>query len=372
MYDGFRLTAPLGDGGMGVIWLAEEVALRRTVVLKFLRPERLASPDALARFRREALAEARVRHPGIVTVYAVGHAHGQPYIAQEYVEGGRTLAHWIEESRQRDDRSHAYFQTVAELVGEACAALHVAHAADVIHRDVKPQNLLLTPEGRLKVADFGLARVKGGDTVTDDGVALGTPLYSSPEQISGRRELDARTDVFGLGATLYELLTFRRAFDAESTEAILERVLHHDPPDPQTVSRHVPRDQAILCNKALEKRAEDRFASMQLLVDELRRYLRDEPLLTHSPSSIHRARKWVRRHPTATTSAAVLFLCACLVAWMWGRSSGALADSQRELLLAKTSWALGVDDLARAAAWVAEVNALDPGDYTGHLLLAAG
>ncbi len=367
---GFLLLERLGGGGMGDVWKAEELAFKRTVALKLLRPEFLAEPRALERFRREALAGARVQHSGVVVVYSYGRVGAQPFIAQEYVAGGRTLADWITERQAKRGSSSEEFRRAA---GWAAEALQAAHQAGVLHRDVKPRNLLLSPEGHLKVADFGLARIQGEVALSQSGSAVGTFCYMSPEQVHGRNdELDARTDVFGLGATLYELLTLERAFPGDTVHSVTQRILNVDPPDAREKRSGVPRDLAWIAAKALEKRPADRFPDMRALAEDLRCFLEDRPIRTRGTSSVLRARKWTRRHPTVSVATTVGLVALLGLLWLLRSNRLERAHAERETLFAQAQWAIEVDDLDRARVMVERANALEPGDPQGHLILAAG
>ncbi len=302
---GYTLRRPLGQGGMGSVWLAEEAALKRPVALKLLKPELSLSPMLLRRFQREAEAGGRLRHSGIVQTYAVGEAGGVHWIAQELVADGATLAEAIERDRRRvgrlDYRLEARrFQRIAE-------ALQHAHEAGVIHRDLKPSNILLTEEGEPKVADFGLAKLTDQLGLSRTGDLAGTPYYMSPEQASLERVgLDPRSDIFSLGATLYERLSLRRPFDGDTCQQVIRKILTEDPVDPRRLRSRVPRELALICLKCLEKSPERRYPSMAALAEDLGRYLAGRPILAKPPGRLLRSAKWARRHPVTSVTAAVV------------------------------------------------------------------
>ena len=265
----FRLLRKLGAGGMGEVWEAEQSSLRRRVVLKLLRSDVRVSERELARFQREAEAGGRLSHPGIVAVHGVGESDGRAYIAQELVPGGVTLRSFLDERREGGELPRDYYAFIAGFFAQVADALQAAHDAGVLHRDVKPQNILIAPGGRPVVADFGLARVADEESLTYSGELAGTLPYMSPEQTLGRnRELGPSTDQFSLGATLYEALTLRRAFEGDTTHQIANQVLYHDPADPRSIRSRVPRELAVICGKALEKRREDRYPSAGALADD--------------------------------------------------------------------------------------------------------
>ena len=293
----YRLVRELGRGGMGVVWEAEELSLGRRVALKLLPPGRLSGP-ALERLQGEARAGARLRHPGVVAVYRHGEHGGVPFIAQELVPGGRTLAARLESLRRRAELPPGHYRDTAALVARVAGALEAAHREGVVHCDVKPGNVLIAPDGRPKVADFGLARVEDALSLSRTGQFAGTPFYVAPEQVERRRgAIDRRTDVFALGVTLYEALTLARPFEGASTEEVLGRILFEEPADPRARRAGVPRDLAVICLKALEKRPERRFGSAAELAAELRRYLNREPILTRPPHPLAKLGKWALRHP---------------------------------------------------------------------------
>lgn len=309
----FELVRRLGAGGMGEVWEARDLRLRRTVALKLLRGGTQAGEIELSRFRREAEAAGRVNHRGVVAVLSAGEAEGRRFIVQELVAGGRSLREWIEERRALVELPPEHYREIAALFLELTAALAAAHAAGIIHRDLKPQNVLLGADGRPKVADFGLALLEGDASLSAPGDFIGTYLYASPEQASGgQAPADARSDVFSLGATLYECLALRRAFDGDSVQQIVRRICHEDPPDPRALRSRVPADLAVIALKALEKRPEARYPSMAAFGEDLARHLRDEPILARPPGALQRGLKWMRRHPTWST-AAVLSSCALVV-----------------------------------------------------------
>jgi tetratricopeptide (TPR) repeat protein len=261
-------------------------------------------------------------------------------------------------------------------MADAAQALQAAHEAGVLHRDMKPSNLLLTAEGRVRVADFGLARIRGEGALSQQGAAVGTLCYMSPEQVHGKNDdLDPRTDVFGLGATLYELLTLERAFPGDSVHTIAQRILNVDPPDAHDRRPGVPRDLARLAAKALEKRPADRIPDMRFFGEELRSFLEHRPMRTGRAgwdSGLLRARKWVRRHPTASVATAVALVAALGLLWLLRANRLDRARADRETLLAQAQWAIEVDDMDRARTLVERADALVPDHPEGHLILAAG
>ncbi len=311
---GYRVIRELGSGAMGTVYEAEQIALSRRVALKILAPHLSLSGGAVARFRREAEAAGRQRHPGLVAVYDVGTANGVHYIAQELVEGGQTLVNLHDRFRRLAILPASYYTATAERFIAVAEALQHAHDSGVIHRDIKPSNILISPKGQPKVADFGLARVEDSMVLSRTGDFAGTPYYASPEQAAADPSaLDHRSDVFSLGATLYEALCFQRPFEGDALHQILERVQNHDPIDPRRVRSLVPPELAAICLHALEKRPDRRYASMAELAADLRRFLAHEPIHARPPGATRRAVKWLRRHPVVTASGAVAGLALVVV-----------------------------------------------------------
>ncbi len=313
----FRILGRIGAGGMASVYEAEQVSLNRRVALKVLPSHLSFSDEAVMSFRREAEAGGRQAHPGIVSVYAAGEHEGAHYIAQELVEGGRTLAGMLEEQRARETLPTGYFREVARLVREVALALQHAHDSGVIHRDVKPSNILLTPEDRPRLTDFGLAKVEGAMALSRTGDFTGTPYYMSPEQAMSRRvPITASTDIFSLGVTCYELLTLERPFDGESSHEVLTKVVFHEPRDPRRVNPRVPRDLAIICLKAMEKRPEKRYADMASFADDLGRFLDGETILAHPVGAGARLWRRVRRNPAVSSLGGLAFLLLILVVFV--------------------------------------------------------
>jgi tetratricopeptide (TPR) repeat protein/tRNA A-37 threonylcarbamoyl transferase component Bud32 len=322
----FRCTRLLGRGGMGEVWEAHDLTLGRTVAVKLLRDSGVAGETGTQRFQREAQAAGRVHHPGIVAIHQAGEWQGRRYIVQELVPGGRTLRDEIEDLHRLPVLPADHARRVASRFEKLADALAAAHAAGIVHRDLKPQNVLLTPGGEPKVADFGLALLVSEVSLSRSGEFMGTYFYASPEQIEGEgRAVDEKSDVFSLGATLYENLTLSRAFDGDSVRAITRAVTLHDPPAPHLVRGRVPRDLSLVCMKALEKRPSDRYASMAEFRDDMRRFLAHEPIRARVPSLARRAWKWTLRHPTLAT--ALVLLVAGLAGTSW---QAAIAGFQRD------------------------------------------
>ena len=305
MLGGFRLIRLLGEGGMGRVWEAEQIALGRRVALKLVRPG--LEPVGLHRLWREARAAGRINHRGIVPVFEVGEIEGQPFIVEQLVGDGTTLADLIERGRaaRRPDP-----REVAARFVEIAEALQAAHEGGILHGDIKPQNILIDRDGRPRVSDFGLSHV-GGER--EAGARLrGTVAYMSPEQASGSGRVDARSDVFSLGAVLFEALTLERALPGATTGEVLERLRDGTPPaSPRALNPRVSRDLAAVCLRALAPEPFARYASLSELADDLGRYLRHEPVLARPVGAVRRAAKWARRNPG---KAVAIVMTAVLVA----------------------------------------------------------
>ncbi len=298
VFGDYRLFQEIGCGGMGVVWEAEQLSLGRRVALKLLYPHYGWSPKLLERFRREASSAARLRHPSVVAVYEIGEQDGFHFIAQELVPGGLTLADAIDEVRESGTRPPRYWEETAARFIVLAEALHEAHSCGVIHRDVKPGNVLVDPRGRPMLADFGLALMVDEAAISRTGDVSGTPYYMSPEQAGGRRlEVDHRTDVFSLGSTLYEALTLERPFRGENAREVIEQILLTDPVDPRRTRARVPRDLALVCLRCLEKRPDNRYATMDEVAQDLRRFLEHRPIHARPPALAGRMIRWTRRHP---------------------------------------------------------------------------
>jgi len=325
----FRLLRELGRGGSGVVWEAEQLSLKRRVALKILAPAFSLSGRRLEEFRREAQAGSRLNHPRIVAVFSVGECEGAPFLAQELVAGGRTLAHLLEERRKIPALPAGHFEEMARLFLEIAAALEAAHEAGVIHRDVKPGNILLTPEGEPKVADFGLARMEDELGLTRTGEQRGTPFYMSPEQVASPWvALDPRTDVFSLGGTLYEALTLERPFAGSTSAEVFEKILLEDPPDPRRLRAAVPRDLAAIALKALAKKRSRRYAGMHAFREDLRRFLAREPVLARPPGLPVRLWSRARRHPVLSVGGAIAAVALVVTSFLLVRTRTALREAE--------------------------------------------
>ncbi len=312
----FTLLRLLGKGSQGEVWEARQESLGRAVALKILPPQLTFSEERLQRFQREAEAGGRLSHAGIVTVHAIGEHQGVHFIAQELVPGGRTLADVLDEARRLPELPADWHDRMTDLFAQVAEALHAAHEVGVVHRDVKPGNILLTQDGRPKVADFGLALVQDELSLSHTGDLAGTPYYMSPEQVSGARAgLDHRTDIFSLGSSLYEALTLNRPFTGDRQQ-IMEGILQRDPPDPRRAHRHVPRDLAVICLKALEKPPVRRFATAGAMAADLRRVLAGEAIHARPPGPLVRAGKWAHRHPRVSAAGTVAAVSFAVVVWL--------------------------------------------------------
>ncbi|MEM1449705.1 MAG: serine/threonine-protein kinase [Planctomycetota bacterium] len=356
----FLILEPLGGGGMGIVYLAEQVSLGREVALKLMRPEGTYFPDAHERFRREVEAIARLEHPSIVKVHAYGEEEGVPYFAMERIDG-RTLAEVLRVLADRSPTSlsgrdlaravggsegalfgMSWTDACVEMARQVAAALAHAHGAGIVHRDVKPSNIALTRDGRVQLFDFGLAATSGVDRLTRTGGQLGTLHYMSPEQILGDRELDARSDIYALGVTLYELLALRSPFVDDTRSAVEARILQGRPAPLRTLNRRVSVELERVTAKAMELDRTRRYATAHELEDELRRVLERRPVQARPPGPLLRARRWAQRNPTlavAILAGIALFVVApSVLLWRertYSADLGAALAKEKEALAAE-------------------------------------
>jgi WD40 repeat protein len=336
---GYEILGELGRGGMGVVYRARQAGLNRLVALKMILAGSHAGLDDLARFRSEAEAVAALQHPNIVQIYEVGERDGLPYFSLELVEGG-SLA-------DRLDGTPWAARPAAELVAALAGAVHYAHSRGVVHRDLKPANVLLSlvprpssleesqgpgdrDQGQVpKITDFGLAKqMDSAVGRTRTGAILGTPSYMAPEQAGGRhREVGPAADTYALGAILYELLTGRPPFRAETPLDTILQVVGNEPVPPSRLQPKVPRDLETICLKCLQKEPHKRYASAGELADDLRRFLDGEPVRARPTPAWERLAKWARRRPAvaalALLSAVTAAVAFALVTWQWREADAA-------------------------------------------------
>jgi WD40 repeat protein/predicted Ser/Thr protein kinase len=322
---GYEILGELGRGGMGVVYKARQMSLNRVVALKMILAGAHAGKQQRDRFRGEAEAAARLQHPNIVQVYEIGEHERCPYFSLEYVEG-RNLQDML------NDGMLPPLQAAA-LVEQLAQAVHYAHQRGIVHRDLKPSNVLITQEGTPKITDFGLAkRLEGGAVNTRTGDILGTPSYMAPEQAAGKtKEIGPATDIYSLGAILYEMLTSRPPFEGSSAFDTVYLVMTAEPSRPSQCNPRVPPDLETICLKCLEKDPAKRYASAQVLAEELRRFQRGEPIEARPVGWLERGVKWVRRRPAV--SALLALLLVSLLALLIGGWAAVLTLYQGNLEL---------------------------------------
>ncbi len=299
---GYQLLRELGRGGMGIVYQARQAGLNRIVAIKMIRSARIAGAGAVARFKAEAETVAQFQHPNIVQIYEVGEQDGDPYFSLEYVDGG-CLADKVAGVPQEP-------REAAEIVRVLAEAMESAHRRGIIHRDLKPANVLLTRKGDLKITDFGLAkRFEENSGATREGAVVGTPSYMAPEQAEGKvKQLGPAADIYALGAILYDLVTGRPPFRAETLLQTLEQVILRPPVAPRRLHPRIPRDLEIITLKCLEKDPKKRYLTAGSLSDDLRRFLDGEPIHARPAGWMERTWKWARRRPTAAALIAVSVL----------------------------------------------------------------
>jgi WD40 repeat protein/tRNA A-37 threonylcarbamoyl transferase component Bud32 len=323
----FELLEVVGRGAFGVVYRARDTELDRVVAVKVPRLGTLTSPEEIDRFLREARSAAQLQHPGIVAVHDAGHGGGTCFVVCDFV-AGPTLAEVLQTRPPTAEEA-------ARLAAGVADALHYAHAHGVVHRDVKPSNILLGEDGAPHLTDFGLARRDAGEaTITLDGQVLGTPAYMSPEQAGGEAHaVDGRSDVYSLGVVLYQLLTGELPFRG-TTRMLLHQVLHDEPRPPRRLNDRIPRDLETVCLKAMAKEPARRYPTAGELADDLHRFLKGEPVRARPVGRGERLRRWCRRNPALAAAcglAALSLVATAAVAVAFGvyqsEAAGRLRDS---------------------------------------------
>ena len=395
---GYEILAELGRGGMGVVYKARQNKLNRMVALKMILAAEHAGPTDRARFQIEAEAVAQLQHPNIVQIYEVGEAGGRPYFSLEFVDGG-SLAGRLNGEAQPP-------RAAAALVENIARAVAAAHAIGIVHRDLKPANVLLANSlsgsdahkslssvvlraqhnyGIPKIADFGLAKkLEGGSGQTQSGAIIGTPSYMSPEQATGNvKGIGPHTDVYALGAILFELLTGRPPFAAETPFDTIMQVIRDEPVSPRSLLPKIPRDLDVICLKCLEKKAEKRYANAADLAADLQRFLDGDAISARAATRWERTRRWVSRHPMASglmAFAVVALSVLMVVGWVYHnklqdalraseKKNDEIAEEQRRsvernihLLVANGASDASRGDYLRALVWFTEALRLDKED----------
>lgn len=315
----FAIGREIGRGGMGIVYEANQISLDRQVAIKLLPMASLLDTRQIARFKNEARAAGLLQHPHIVPVYSIGSQRGIHYFAMQLIDG-QPIDAWIAARRQHLAESQDWRSVVAWAI-DIADALHSAHTAGIVHRDVKPSNLLLDSTGKIWIADFGLARCQNDRSLTCSGDLLGTMRYMSPEQASGRPEtVDHRTDIYSLAATLFEMLTLQTAVVGDDGPSLLQAIQQNDPPRVRSWLPQTPVDLSVVLQKAMAQRKDDRYETADQLAADLRAVLDGRPTLAKPPTIAVHIGRWTSRHRRAVAAGSVL----CLVATLWLAVSSAI------------------------------------------------
>src|SRR6266487_768045 len=310
----YELIEEIGRGGQGVVFRARQKSLNRIVALKVIRLGQWASKAHLKRFRLEAEAAARLEHPGIVPIHEVGERDGSCYFSMKFVEGGQ-----LDEVAKRKPMS---IRQAVELIAKVARTVHYAHEHGILHRDIKPGNILLDAKGEPHLTDFGLARlVETESSITQTLDVIGTPSYMAPEQAVGNNAaVSSVTDVYGLGAVLYQLLTGQPLFAGGTIYETIKPLLDTEPRQPRLLNPKIDRDLSTICLKCLEKDPKRRYSSALALAEDLERWLKHEPIQARHTGILTRGQKWVRRNPTSALLAASVVGLAAAAGWIVWKS----------------------------------------------------
>lgn len=357
---GYELLGILGRGGMGIVFRARQLSLKRQVALKMILTGRHARPTERARFQREAEAVARLQHPNIVQIYEIGEQNGLPYFSLEFVNAG-SLAQFLGNQPQPA-------RMCAALVEELALAMHYAHKRGIVHRDLKPANILLHldessifKDGQLtdstvfrnllayvpKITDFGLAKHMGGEEGPfRAGAIVGTPSYMAPEQARGTSgAIGPAADVYALGAILYEMLTGRPPFSAASVDETAQQVLLQEPMPPTQIQPGIPRDLETICLVCLQKNPAHRYGSAEAIAEDLRRFLANEPILARRTHLPERVVKWAIRRPLLATISLGAMTFMLILWWVWWQRAVAFQEEKQQIFHA---WHASEEQLQQA------------------------
>lgn len=350
----FHILHKLGEGGMGVVYLAEDTVLGRRVALKILAGHLTGSEQALSRFKEEARNAALLKHPAIVPVFRFGYDGRCHYIVSEYVDG-YTLHAMIADERVRRAASartqdiRTWHRRAAEIVATVADALDYSHLAGIVHRDVKPSNILVEKEGRPRLTDFGIAKHFTEEARTRTTDVMGSCHYMSPEQASiARMRIDQRSDIFSLGVVLYELLALKRPFDGKDIHQVLRAVATEEPTRLRKLERLVSKDLETICHKAIEKDPERRYQTAAHMAADLRCTLQGRPILATPPGYVRRCSRWLAHHRLGTAGAATAALAALCAILFWQNRERRLADLCNLTVLTSD---VGAQPLVAAMRW---------------------
>ena len=361
----YTVLGEIASGGMGVVYHARQRKLNRTVALKMIRTGALAKEEEVRRFRIEAEAAANLDHPNIVPIYELGEHEGRHFFSMKLVTG-ESLHDFNARCTERDVK---WFRRIAPLMVKISRAVQHAHERAILHRDLKPRNILIDEKGEPHVTDFGLAKVLGQTThETMVDAVMGTPHYMSPEQAAGNtRDVTTAADVYSLGAMLFELLTGRPPFVGETMMQVIQQVREAIPPNPSALNAAVPRDLATICLKCLEKEPPRRYSSAAALADELDRWLAGEPILARPATQWERAAKWARRNPHLAFALALAGVAGIVAVIGWFSAQRNFSKSQKltaRLEIQRAEDFFTADNSSTALAVLARVLRDDPANHT--------
>src|SRR5438270_2610746 len=310
----YELLEEIGRGGQGVVFRARQKSLNRIVALKVIGLGHWATEAHLKRFRLEAEAAASLEHPGIVPIHDVGERDGSCYFSMKFIEGGQ-----LDEVARREAMP---IRRAVELIAKVARTVYYAHEHGMLHRDIKPGNILLDRNGEPHLTDFGLARlVEADSTVTGTLEVLGTPSYMAPEQAAGNNAaVSSNTDVYGLGAVLYQLLTGQPPFAGGTTYETIRLLCETEPRNPRILNPKIDRDLSTICLKCLEKDPKRRYSSALALAEDLERWLKHEPIQARRTGIFSQGKKWVQRNPSSALLAASLIALAAAAGWILWKS----------------------------------------------------